>query len=159
MASIQAAVMVEPGQIEIREFDRPQIGADELLLKIERTGICGSDKHMYAGHMALKFPLVPGHELVGTVAELGAEATEHLAIVGGPIKEGDRVTTTPSSQACGRCHYCLHMPQRPTLCANRFVYGFVSSELAPAPRGGFSEYLHLTPNSWIFKIPDDLSSG
>ncbi len=158
MSTIQAAVMTEPGHIELRPFERPQIAPTELLLKIERTGICGSDKHMYAGHMALKFPLVPGHELVGTVAELGAEATEHLAIVGGPIKEGDRITTTPSSQACGRCHYCLHMPQRPTLCANRFVYGFVSSELAPAPRGGFSEYLHLTANSWVFKIPDDLSS-
>ena len=46
MASVQVAVMVEPGRIEVREFNRPQISADELLLKIERTGICGSDKYM-----------------------------------------------------------------------------------------------------------------
>ena len=88
MASVQAAVMVEPGQIEVREFDRPQIGADELLLKIERTGICGSDKHMYAGHMGLQFPVVPGHELVGTIEELGADAMDHMAVVGGPVREG-----------------------------------------------------------------------
>ena len=106
MASVQAAVMVEPGKIEVREFDRPQIGGDELLLKIESTGICGSDKHMYAGHMGLQFPVVPGHELVGTIEELGAEALERMAVVGGAVKEGDRITTTPSSTNCGRCYYC-----------------------------------------------------
>ena len=158
MSTIQAAVMTAPGHLELREFERPQIAPGELLLKVESTGICGSDKHMYAGHMALKFPIVAGHELVGTVAELGSEAAENLAIVGGPIKEGDRITTTPSSRVCGRCYFCLHLPQRPTLCADRFVYGFVSSDLPPAPRGGFSEYMHLAPNSWAFKIPDDLSS-
>ena len=156
MSTMQTAIMTEPGHIELRDFPRPQIAADELLLKIERTGICGSDKHMYAGHMALKFPVVPGHELVGTIAELGSEATENMAVIGGPVQEGDRVTTTPSSRVCGQCYYCLHMPQRPALCANRFVYGFVSSELAPAPRGGFSEYMHMASNSWVFKIPDDL---
>ncbi len=158
MPTIQAAVMTEPGRIELRQFEKPRIGEDEVLLKIERTGICGSDKHMYAGHMALKFPVIPGHELVGTVAEMGPKAAERLAIVGGPIEEGDRVTTTPSSLACGRCYFCLHLPHRPTLCTNRFVYGFVSSSMAPVPRGGFSEFMHLTANSWLFKIPDDLPS-
>ena len=99
MPTIQAAVMTEPGHLELREFEKPRIGPDEMLLKVERTGICGSDKHMYAGHMALKFPVIPGHELVGTVAEMGPKAAEKLVIVGGPVKEGDRVTTTPSSLA------------------------------------------------------------
>ena len=156
--TIQAAVMTEPGHFDLREFERPDIGEDELLLKIERTGICGSDKHMFAGHMPLQFPVIPGHELVGTVEELGPRAADSMAVVGGPIAEGDRVTTAPSSTACGRCHYCLHMPQRPSLCSNRYVHGFVSSDIAPAPRGGFSDYMHLASRSWIFKIPDDLSS-
>ena len=132
--------MVEPRRIEVREFNRPQINADKLLLKIERTGICGSDKHLYAGHMGLQFPVVPSHELVGTIEELGTNAMEHMAVVGGPVREGDRITTTPSSTNYGRCYYCLHMPQR----ANRFVYGFVSSDVAPSPRGGFSQYMHMT---------------
>ena len=158
MASIQAAVMTEPGHIEIREVERRPLGDDELLLKVECTGICGSDKHMYAGHMPLQFPVIPGHELVGTVEELGSKAADSMAIVGGPISEGDRITTTPSSMACGRCYFCLHTPQRPTLCTNRYVHGFVSADIDPAPRGGFSEYMHLGGRSWIFKIPDDLSS-
>lgn len=157
MASIQAAVMTEPGRIEMREVERSPIGDDELLLKIERTGICGSDKHMYAGHMGLPFPIIPGHELVGTIEELGPKAAAAMAVVGGPIREGDRITTTPSSTVCGRCHYCLHMPQRPTLCSDRYVHGFVCADVAPAPRGGFSQYMHLTARSWIFKIPDGLS--
>lgn len=156
MSSINAAVMTQPGEIEVRSFPRPQIADDEVLLKIESTGICGSDKHMYAGHMGLQFPVIPGHELVGTIAEIGPRAHESMAVVGGPLKEGDRVTTTPSSRVCGRCHFCLHMPQRPTLCTSRFVYGFVSSAEGQTPRGGFAEYMHLAPNSWLFKIPDDL---
>ena len=155
---IQAAVMTEPGSMEIRDFDRPSIAGDELLLKVEGTGICGSDKHIYAGHMPLQFPLVPGHELVGTIEELGSEAAETMAVVGGKIAEGDRVTTTPSSTVCGGCYYCLHMPQRPTLCTGRYVHGFVSCEVLPTPRGGFSEHMHLGPRSWIFRIPDALSS-
>ena len=106
MTSIRAAVMTAPGALEVRVLPRPEIGPDELLLKIERTGICGSDKHMYAGHMALQFPVIPGHELVGTVAELGSAAGEAMAVVGGALAEGDRVTTPPRSQACGPCHYC-----------------------------------------------------
>ena len=105
MASVQDSVMVEPRRIEVREFNRPQINADKLLLKIERTGICGSDKHLYAGHMGLQFPVVPSHELVGTIEELGTNAMEHMAVVGGPVREGDRITTTPSSTNYGRCYY------------------------------------------------------
>ena len=100
MASIQAAVMTAPGQIEMQEVERGPIGDDELLLKIERTGICGSDKHMFAGHMKLQFPIIAGHELVGVIEEMGPKAAEGMAIVGGPIAVGDRITTTPSSTAC-----------------------------------------------------------
>ena len=135
---IQAAAVTEPGSVEIRDFQRPQIGPQELLLKIERSGICGSDKHMYAGHMPLSFPVIPGHEIVGTIAELGSGAEAAMAVVGGTLAEGDRITTTPSSTACGLRYYCLHVPQRPALCANRYVHGFISCDVAPAPRGGFS---------------------
>ena len=81
MTTMQAAVMTEPGHIDMTEFDYPGIGPNELLLKVQCTGICGSDKHMFAGHMALKFPLVAGHEVVGTVAEMGPEAADHLAVI------------------------------------------------------------------------------
>ena len=153
---VQAAVMLQPGQIEIREFDKPTPANDSLLLQVDKVGICGSDKHMYLGHTALKFPVIPGHEVVGTVAELGTEANQVMNVMGGPIKEGDRVTVVPGSKNCGRCYYCLHVPGRPTLCSGRTIYGFSNSESPPYLTGEFSECTYIHGNSWVYKIPDEI---
>ena len=95
---VQAAVMLQPGQIEIREFEKPTPADDAFLLQVDKVGICGSDKHMYLGHTALKFPVIPGHEVVGTVAEIGKNANQVMNVMGGPIKAGDRVTVVPGSK-------------------------------------------------------------
>ncbi len=153
---VQAAVMLQPGQIEIREFDKPTPAKDSLLLQVDKVGICGSDKHMYLGHTALKFPVIPGHEVVGTVAEIGTEANKVMNVMGGPIKEGDRITVVPGSKNCGRCYYCLHVPGRPTLCSGRTIYGFSNSESPPYLTGEFSEYTYVHGNSWVYKIPDEI---
>ncbi len=153
---VQAAVMLQPGQIEIREFDKPTPANDSLLLQVDKVGICGSDKHMYLGHTALKFPVIPGHEVVGTVAEIGTEANQVMNVMGGPIKEGDRITVVPGSKNCGRCYYCLHVPGRPTLCSGRTIYGFSNSESPPYLTGEFSECTYIHGNSWVYKIPDEI---
>ena len=153
---VQAAVMLQPGQIEIREFDKPTPANDSLLLQVDKVGICGSDKHMYLGHTALKFPVIPGHEVVGTVAEIGKDANQVMNVMGGPIKEGDRITVVPGSKNCGRCYYCLHVPGRPTLCSGRTIYGFSNSETPPYLNGEFSEYTYIHGNSWVYKIPADI---
>ncbi len=154
---VQAAVMIEPGQIEIREFDKPTPADDALLLQVDRVGICGSDKHMYLGHTALQFPVIPGHEVVGTVAEIGKDANQVMNVIGGPIKAGDRVTVVPGSKNCGRCYYCLHVPGRPTLCSGRTIYGFSNSETPPYLNGEFSEYTYIHGNSWVYKMPESIS--
>ncbi|MDE0085781.1 MAG: zinc-binding dehydrogenase [Candidatus Poribacteria bacterium] len=153
---VQAAVMLQPGQIEIREFDKPTPADDSLLLQVDKVGICGSDKHMYLGHTALKFPVIPGHEVVGTVAEIGKNANQVMNVMGGPIKTGDRITVVPGSKNCGRCYYCLHVPGRPTLCSGRTIYGFSNSETPPYLNGEFSEYTYIHGNSWVYKIPADI---
>ena len=81
---VQAAVMPTPGQIEIREFEKPTPADDALLLQVDQVGICGSDKHMYLGHTNLNFPVIPGHEVVGTVAEIGKNANQVMNVMGGP---------------------------------------------------------------------------
>ena len=153
---VQAAVMLQPGQIEIREYDKPSPEDDSLILQVDKVGICGSDKHMYLGHTALKFPVIPGHEVVGTVAEIGKDANKVMNVMGGPIKTGDRITVVPGSKNCGRCYYCLHVPGRPTLCSGRTIYGFSNSETPPYLNGEFSEYTYIHGNSWVYKIPDDI---
>ena len=151
---VQAAVMLQPGQIEIREFEKPTPADDALLLQVDSVGICGSDKHMYLGHTALKFPVIPGHEVVGTIAEIGKNANQVMNVMGGTIKAGDRVTVVPGSKNCGRCYYCLHVPGRPTLCSGRTIYGFSNSETPPYLNGEFSEYTYIHGNSWVYKIPE-----
>jgi len=159
MAKARGWVLVEPGKIEMQEFDIPNIGDDEALLKMEACGICGTDKHALAGYIrTAPFPIIPGHEFIGTIAEIGKSASDKMAVVGGrPLKEGDRVAIAPSSLSCGRCWYCLHMPHRPSFCTTRTVYGFNSSNTPPGLWGGFADYVFLHPKTWVFKIPEGMS--
>lgn len=153
---VNAAVMPEPGQIEIREFEKPSLANDALLLKVDGVGICGSDKHMYLGHTNLNFPVMPGHEVSGIVAEIGKDANQVMNVMGGPIKEGDCITVVPGSKNCGKCYYCLRFASRPTLCTNRTIYGFSNCESPPYLTGEFSEYTYIHGNSWVYKIPDGI---
>ncbi|MFC1937017.1 zinc-binding dehydrogenase [Chloroflexota bacterium] len=158
MAKCKAWVMVEPGKITMEDFEIPKIPGDCALLKVEACGICGTDKHIYLGHSpTAPFPFIAGHEFIGTIAELGSEASDCMAIFGGPIKVGDRVAVVPSSFPCGHCISCLTMPHRPALCPNRIVYGFLSARKEPGIWGAYSEYVYLHPRSYIFKLPDDMS--
>ncbi len=153
MESVRAAVISAPQEVSIREFDKPAPAEDALLLKIDEVGICGSDRHIYLGESAVKFPVVPGHELIGTVTDLGRAANAAMNVVGGPISEGDLVTVVPSSKPCGKCYYCLHVPDRPALCSDRTVYGLTNCEAYPHLTGGMAEYLYVGPTSWVFPVP------
>ena len=156
MSQVKAAVMVEPGKIEIQDFPRPKIADDALLMKVDQLGICGSDKHMYMGHTSLKFPVMPGHEVTGTVEEIGPLANEAMRVVGGPIKVGDKITVAPGSHGCGKCYFCLHVPHRPALCTNRIIYGFSNCEEPPYLVGNAAQYTYIHDRTWVFKIPNEI---
>ncbi|MBI4531284.1 MAG: zinc-binding dehydrogenase [Candidatus Latescibacteria bacterium] len=156
-STITAAVMVKPGKIELQDFVRPEVADDAFLLKVQEVGVCGSDKHMYLGHSLLKFPVIPGHELLGTVEEMGRVVNDQMTVIGGSLSPGDRITVTPSSKGCGRCYNCIHFPHKPALCPNRTVYGFATCAQPPHLFGGFSQYMYIHPKSWVFKIPETLS--
>lgn len=156
MSDVTAAVMVEPGKIELRSFPKPELEDDALLMRVDQVGVCGSDKHMYLGHTRLNFPVIPGHEVAGTVVEIGPRANEAMKVVGGPLKEGDKITVVPGSQGCGTCYFCLHVPHRPALCTNRIIYGFSNCESPPYLTGNASEYTYIHGRSWVFKISDDI---
>ena len=94
-------VMTAPGKIEFREVPVPEIGANQVLVKMMRLGICGSDIHylkeMRLGNIIITHPIVLGHEASAEVVEVGADVT-HLA-------PGDLVTYEPSV-TCLKCEYC-----------------------------------------------------
>ena len=158
MPRVKAAVLLGPGQLELREFDKPPLARDAIWLRVDYAGVCGTDKHLYEGHTRQPFTMIPGHEIVGTVAEIGPEANQSMTIFGGPLKEGDRVTVAPASRVCGKCWYCLNAPTRPMLCPNRIIYGLGSTEKPPHLLGGFAEFVYLHGASYVFKIDDRLSS-
>jgi L-iditol 2-dehydrogenase len=71
---MKQAVMTNPGKIEFRDIQKPAPAEDEVLIKIERIGVCGSDIHVFHGlHPYTSYPVVQGHELGGVVAEPGKD--------------------------------------------------------------------------------------
>lgn len=95
---MRAALLVEPGRFELRDVPRPDPGPDEALIRIARTGICGTDIHIFNGHYAAEhLPMIPGHEFTGHVAALGAQVTG--------LREGQPVVVDMNI-GCQRCYWC-----------------------------------------------------
>jgi L-iditol 2-dehydrogenase len=148
-----ALVMEEPGELAQREIDIPELGDDEVLLRVELSGICGSDVHMYEGGMDLEFPVVPGHEFAGVIEEVGDNVESDSK--GEEVAVGDKATVVPGI-VCGDCWYCNNVPSRPTTCENREVYGYFNVDKAPHGHGGFSEYVVIEDRASFYKLPDDM---
>jgi L-iditol 2-dehydrogenase len=96
---MKQAVMIAPGKIELRDVPPPVPGPGEVLLRVRRIGVCGSDIHVYHGkHPYTKYPVVQGHEFSATVEALGP------GVKG--LVPGTKVTSMPQ-RVCGRCGPCL----------------------------------------------------
>jgi threonine dehydrogenase-like Zn-dependent dehydrogenase len=160
--SVLAAALVEPGRYELREFPLPEPAPGCVLVKMEMSGICGTDKHTYQGFITqygerkIEFPLIQGHENVGTVAAIGGDG-ECTDFEGIPLQLGDRVVVG-ANVSCGRCYYCRHdFPYY--CCENTLDYGnLLNAKNPPYLFGGWSQYMYIVPGSFLVKVPDDLPS-
>ena len=131
--------------MEIQEFPRPTIKHDDGLLKVDMVGVCGSDPHHYKGEDKVPFPLILGHEIVGTIDEVG----EEFAKVKG-VKKGDRVVVE-TYFGCGMCKPCVTGDY--SKCTSRMGYGFqVGAATPPYLWGAYSEYTYLPPRANVHKI-------
>lgn len=93
-------VMTAPGVIEFREIPVPQPEKGQVLVKIHRIGVCGSDIHVYHGkHPFTSYPVTQGHEVSGSIEALGEGVTG--------LSVGQKVTIEPQV-TCGHCHPCTH---------------------------------------------------
>ena len=165
---VKAAVMTAPGVIEIREFPYPELQPGAMIMRVEMAGICGTDKHTYRGENKqyagtegerdTPFPIIPGHENVGVVAEISKEARKGLEFYGKELKEGDRVVMCPDV-ICGACWYCRHIDDYPW-CENVRGYGnaFSTSE-PPSLFGGWAEYMYIRPDVFVYKVPQTVPVG
>jgi threonine dehydrogenase-like Zn-dependent dehydrogenase len=160
--SALAATLVEPGRYELREYPLPKPAPGCVLVKMQFSGICGTDKHTYQGYTTqyggrqLQFPIIQGHENVGTIAAIGGNGI-YKDFEGVPLQVGDRVVIA-ANVSCGECYYCRHdFPY--CLCENTTDYGNnLSAKNPPHLFGGWSQYLYIIPGSHLFKVPDDLPS-
>lgn len=141
---MKVALMTGIGKIEMVERPIPQPKEDEVLVKVEYVGICGSDLHYFEagriGDFIVKAPLVLGHESAGTVIEVG-ENVKHL-------KVGDRVALEPG-KTCGHCEHCRK--GRYNLCKD------VEFFATPPVDGVFQEYVAHDANL-CFKLPDNVDT-
>jgi D-arabinitol dehydrogenase (NADP+) len=130
---MKAIVYNAPRQFEYTDVADPKIDSDEVLLRVDACGLCGTDLHIHEGDFSPNFPLIPGHEFTGRIVEVGS------AVEG--LKEGQRVVGN-SNQACGKCFYCLRGDF--LLCTQLRAYGVTQN-------GGFAEYLRIKADR-IFPI-------
>src|SRR2546423_2066029 len=95
---MKALVFHHPGKVEVNDVDDPRIeDAEDVILRVTATAICGSDLHIYNGFIPQKNDMVLGHEFMGVIEETGS------GVKG--LKKGDRVVI-PFPIACGRCFFC-----------------------------------------------------
>jgi threonine dehydrogenase-like Zn-dependent dehydrogenase len=148
--TVRAMVQVGPRRLELRELPRPRLGADDGLLRIEACGVCGSDVEQYrSGLRRGGGPVIPGHEPLGVVEEVGERAAERWG-----VRPGDRVALEILIP-CRSCDLCL--TGRYQSCPNRHAaYGVTPVAREPGLWGGFSEHVYLHPNAILHPIRADI---
>ncbi|MDR3210412.1 MAG: alcohol dehydrogenase catalytic domain-containing protein [Planctomycetota bacterium] len=148
---MKALVARAPGQYKVEEVDTPRAGEGEIIIKIEACGICAGDAKAYHGAERfwggpnqpayIKAPVIPGHEFIGRVVELGPNAQ-------GDFKIGDRLASD-QIVPCWECKFCK--TGRYWMCQKHDIFGFQNNV-----NGGFAEYTRLPKGALNWKVPGDL---
>ncbi|MER8562100.1 zinc-dependent alcohol dehydrogenase family protein [Mesorhizobium sp. M0578] len=134
---MKAVRLERVGSLAVCEAEKPTAGPNDLLVRIEACGVCGTDRHLFHGEFPCTPPVTLGHEFSGIVEAVGPGVSG--------FSVGDRVTGDPNI-ACGRCEHC--QAGRVNLCGNLRAIGIHCD-------GGFAEYLVL-PQKQAFVLPGDL---
>ncbi|MHB8126638.1 MAG: zinc-dependent dehydrogenase [Desulfitobacteriaceae bacterium] len=141
---MKAAVLKGIEELSLMHVETPNCGPGEVLVKLAACGICRTDMKCFSqGQRDLRMPRILGHEIAGTVAEIGRGVTQ--------VTVGERVQVAPGI-SCGSCRYCLR--GQDNLCNSMQILGFHKD-------GGFAEYI-LVPaegvrNGVLQRIPEHLS--
>jgi L-iditol 2-dehydrogenase len=141
---MKSLLLSEYSHLELVDLPVPSVGPNEVLVRVEACGICGSDVHGYDGSSGRRIPpIVMGHEAAGTVAAVGTDVRA--------FSRGDRVTFD-STVYCGHCAYCVL--GEVNLCDNRQVVGVSCGDYRRA--GAFAEYIAV-PERIVYRLPETIS--
>lgn len=136
VSPLKAALLRGPYDLEIIDLEKPEPGPGQVLIRVRRCGICGSDLHAYKGkHPDFVIPVIPGHEFSGDVIKIGKGVRK--------VKPGDRVTVEPLS-VCGKCYFCVRGEYH--RCVELKVLGAQTN-------GAFTEYI-VVDERWVYKLPE-----
>ena len=138
---MRVMIFEKPGKdLSLREMDLPEPGAEQVLLRVHACAVCRTDLHVIDGELSdPKIPLIPGHEIVGTVATVGTRVTR--------FKIGDRLGVPWLGWTCGECSFCREGQEN--LCDRAKFTGYTLD-------GGYAEYT-VADQRFCFPIPDDYS--
>ncbi len=144
-----ARAMVQHGVRDLRpqEFALPKIGREDALLRVEACGICGSDYEQFEGALPVPMPVIPGHEPVGVIEEIGELASRRWG-----VKRGDRVAVE-TLLPCGYCRDCVQGRYR--LCratGGMSAFGYKPISIEPSLWGGYAEYMYLDPHALVHRM-------
>jgi 2-desacetyl-2-hydroxyethyl bacteriochlorophyllide A dehydrogenase len=135
---MQAVVFPAPETMSVAQVPDPSPGRDEVVVQVAASGLCGTDLHIYRNEYMSDFPVIPGHEFGGVIAEVGRDVTG--------FRRGDRVAVDPNLY-CGRCYFCRN--EQANHCLNWEGIGITRP-------GGLAEYV-AAPARACYRLPDNLS--
>jgi threonine dehydrogenase-like Zn-dependent dehydrogenase len=165
-----AAVWTGSHSIQLMQLPIPAAEEGGAVIKVDATAICGTDGSLFP--LVPPYPVIMGHEVTGTIVDLGPRASDCLHVFGGPLRLGDRVALYPWV-LCGNCPSCLELgSDMNSVCERSFCYGApievfglglregLNSDANTYPhfKGGFAEYLYVFPGTYLWKVPDDMPS-
>ncbi|GFM30305.1 zinc-binding dehydrogenase family oxidoreductase [Novosphingobium sp. PY1] len=132
----------DPGVLAVRQVPTPSLRSDDVLIRVERSGVCYHDVLVRQGvfRKAVQMPLIPGHEVAGIVERVGPAVSDFVV--------GDRICTTQRRAVCGRCRLCRS--GRETLCEAQEFMGDAHLN------GGYSQYVAVAQDCAV-KVPADVS--
>ncbi len=146
---MEALVIHAPGDLRVEQVPTPELGPDQLLVRVRCGGICGSDLHYYRhggfGTVRLQEPMVLGHEVAGAIEAVGSNVSRFEA--------GERIAVSPS-RPCGACRYCQQGLQNH--CLDMRYYG--SAMRTPHIQGAFRQQLVVDTHQ-AHRLADSVSDG
>ncbi len=148
----KVAMLTAPKKIEVKEYPIPALEDDDILVKVEGCGVCGTDVHEWKGDPFGLIPVVLGHEGTGEVIALGKNVKCDTA--GNPIKIGDKLVTSVIS--CGECHVCRMHPANTNLCDKQGVFGLIGHNDAQPLNGWFASHLLIRAKGATYFVVNDL---
>ncbi len=148
----KVAMLTAQKKIEVKEYPIPELRDDDILVKVEGCGVCGTDVHEWKGDPFGIIPVTLGHEGTGEIVYLGKNIKFDTS--GKPIKVGDKIVTSVIS--CGECHICRNHPANTNLCDKQGVFGLIPHSDANPFTGWFSEYLLIRGKGSTYFVVNDL---